>query len=110
MVGITLWQKQLVLSDVSLVNYCFKIYFLFIFLLIVFFTFLIFVFLDALWFCLYNVDLRMGVSRSFTSTHAGETLPVLGNFLKKTTVLSLITPQECVLVVLLCAYLISYFR
>ena len=63
----------------------------------------------GLWFCLSNVDLRMGVSRKFASTRAGETLPVLGDLIAKTHVLGLVTPHEFILFALLCAYLASYF-
>ena len=51
----------------------------------------------------------MGVSRRFATTKGGATLPVLGDLLAKTRVLGRCTPQECVLVVLLLAYLGSYF-
>jgi hypothetical protein len=63
----------------------------------------------GLWFCLTDVELRMGVSRRFATTKGGATLPVLGDLLAKTRVLGRCTPQECVLVVLLLAYLGSYF-
>jgi len=51
----------------------------------------------------------MGVSRKFSSTKGTETLPVLGDLIARTHVLGTITPQEIVLIILLCAYLGSHF-